>query len=92
MFPFLGQKHDKVHDFSGSLFNNSSPRITLSNTLLAFSVLTINQNVIFDLSLLVKDGGWRKQTTAKECCQLLEAENGPPVIAYKKAGTSVLQM
>lgn len=46
----------------------------------------------FDLSLLVKDGGWRKQTTAKECCQLLEAENGPPVIAYKKAGTSVLQM
>jgi len=50
MFPFLGQKHDKVHDFSGSLFNNSSPRITLSNTLLAFSVLTINQNVIFDLA------------------------------------------
>lgn len=46
----------------------------------------------FDSSLLVKDGGWGEGTTAKECCQLLEAENGPPVTAYKKAGTSVLQM
>ena len=43
-----------------------------------------------DSSSLVKEMGGGP--TAKECCQLLEAENGPPVTAYKKAGTSVLQM
>lgn len=50
MSPLPGKKHDKVHDFSGSLLDNSSPSITLSNTVLAFLAQNINQNFTFELA------------------------------------------
>ena len=42
----------------------------------------------FDSSLLVKDGGWGKGTTAKECCQLLEAENSPQFPDSEETGST----